>query len=103
MVKRSTERPHLTNVLKTVAYQTESDPFELIHSHYSRVEDEGRSDALQDTADIEPTDDQLRTRLPPLNSPHRSRALESLCNAPNKTNTLSPGAKLQTHLCGRLS
>src|SRR6266566_1359416 len=98
MVKLSTERKHLTNVLKMVAYQTESDLVELIRPHYSRVEDEGRTFiqmALQDTADIEPTDDQLRIRLAPLSSPHRSRVLESLCEALNKTNTLFPGTQLQ--------
>jgi hypothetical protein len=79
----STERKHLTNVLKMVAYQTESDLVELIRPHYSRVEDEGRTFiqmALQNTADIEPTDDQLRISLAPLGSPHRSRVLESLCD-----------------------
>ncbi len=81
-----------------VAYQTESDLVELIRPHYSRVEDEGRTFiqmALQDTADIEPTDDQLRIRLAPLSSPHRSRVLESLCEALNKTNTLFPGTRLK--------
>ena len=53
--------------------------------------------ALQDTADIEPTGDQLRVRLAPLSSPHRSRVLESLCDALNKTNTLFPGSQLQMH------
>jgi len=100
MMKLSTERKHLSNVLKMVAYQMESDLVELIRPHYSRVEDEGRTFiqmALQDTADIEPTDDQLRIRLAPLSSPHRSRALESLCDALNKTNTLFPGTRLQMH------
>src|SRR5947207_1475039 len=98
MVKLSTERKHLTNVLKMVAYQTESDLVELIRPHYSRVEDEGRTFiqmALQDTADIEPTEDQLRITLAPLSSPHRSRVLESLCVALNKTKTLFPGTLLQ--------
>jgi hypothetical protein len=39
MMKLSTERKHLTNVSKMVAYQTESDLVELIRPHYSRVED----------------------------------------------------------------
>jgi len=98
MVKLSTERKHLTNVLKMVAYQTESDLVELIRPHYSRVEDEGRTFiqmALQDTADIEPTEDQLRITLAPLSSPHRSRVLEALCETLNKTNTLFPGTQLQ--------
>jgi len=100
MVKLSIERKHLTNVLKMVAYHTESDLVELIRPHYSRIEDEGRTFiqmALQDTADIEPTGDQLRIRLAPLSSPHRSRVLESLCDALNKTNTLFPGTQLQMY------
>jgi DNA-binding CsgD family transcriptional regulator len=100
MVKLSTERKHLTNVLKMVAYQMESDLVELIRPHYSRVEDEGRTFiqmALQDTADIEPMNDQLRIKLAPLSSPHRSRVLESLCVALNKTKTLFPGTLLQMH------
>jgi hypothetical protein len=98
MVKLSTERKHLTNVLKMVAYQMESDLVELIRPHYSRIEDEGRTFiqmALQDTADIEPTGEKLRVRLAPLSSPHRSRVLESLCDALNKTKTLFPGTRLQ--------
>ena len=100
MVKLSTERKHLTNVLKMVAYQTESDLVELIRPHYSRVEDEGRTfiqTALQDTADIEPAEDQLRITLAPLSSPHRSRVLEALCETLNETNTLFPGTRLQMH------
>jgi hypothetical protein len=67
-VKLSTERKHLTNVLKMVAYQIESDLVELIHPEYKRVEDEGRTfiqTVLQDTADIEPKVDQLRITLAP--------------------------------------
>jgi hypothetical protein len=98
VVKLSTERKHLTNVLKMIAYQMESDLVELVRPYYKRVEDEGRTliqMALQDTADIEPTDDLLRITLAPLSSPHRSRVLESLCQVLNKTNTLFPGTQLR--------
>ena len=97
VVKLSTERKHLTNLLKMIAYQMESDLVEWVRPYYKRVEDEGRTliqVALQDTADIEPTDDQLRITLAPLSSPHRSRVLESLCQVLNKTNTLFPGTQL---------
>ncbi len=97
LVKLSTERRHLTNVLKMIAYQMESDLVELVRPHYKRVEEEGRTfiqTALQDTADIEPTDDQLRITLAPLSSPHRSRVLVSLCEMLNKTDTLFPGTQL---------
>jgi DNA-binding CsgD family transcriptional regulator len=100
VVKLSTERKHLTNVLKMIAYQIESDLVELVRPYYKRVEDEGRTFvqmALQDTADIEPTDDQLRITLAPLSSPHRSRVLEALCVTLNKTNTLFPGTQLPMH------
>jgi DNA-binding CsgD family transcriptional regulator len=100
VVKLSTERKHLTNVLKMVAYQIESDLVELVRPEYKRVEDEGRTfiqTALQDTADIEPVDDQLRIMLAPLSSPHRSRVLDALCEALNKTNTLFPGTRLRMH------
>ena len=106
VVKLSTERKHLTNVLKMVAYQIESDLVELVRPSYKRVEDEGRTfiqTALQDTADIEPTDDQLRITLAPLSSPHRSRVLEALCAALNKTNTLFPGTQLRMYYSVALS
>src|SRR5207237_2490842 len=81
VVKLSAERKHLTIVLKMVAYHMESDLLELIRPHYKRVEEEGRTfiqAALQDAADLEPTEDQLRITLAPLSSPHRSRVLEAL-------------------------
>jgi DNA-binding CsgD family transcriptional regulator len=98
MVKLSTERKHLTNILKMVAFQIESDLVELIRPHYKRVEDEGRTlvqTILQDAADIEPGEGELRIALVPLSSPHRSRVVESLCAALNKTNTMFPGTQIQ--------
>lgn len=83
-----------------VAYQIESDLLELVRPHYERTEDEGRTliqMALQDTADIESTNEQLRITLAPLSSPHRSRVLEALCEMLNKTNTLFPGTRLQMY------
>jgi hypothetical protein len=98
VVKLSTERKHLTNVLKMVAYQIESDLMELIRPHYKRVKEEGRTfiqTALQDAADLEPTQDQLRITLAPLSSPHRSRVLGALCQALNETHTKFPGTELE--------
>jgi len=100
VVKLSTERKHLTNVLKMVAFQIESDLVEMIRPHYKRVEDEGRTlvqTILQDTADIEPAQGELRITLAPLSSPHRSRVVESLCQALNKTNTMFPGTQLRMY------
>jgi len=100
VVKLSTERKHLTNVLKMVAYQMESDLLELIRPHYKRVEEEGRTfiqAALQDAADLEPNQEQLRITLAPLSSLHRSRVLEALCQALNQTHTKFPGSELEMH------
>jgi DNA-binding CsgD family transcriptional regulator len=97
-VKLSTERKHLTNILKMVAFQIESDLVEMIRPHYKRAEDEGRTlvqTILQDAADIEPAEGELRITLALLSSPHRSRVAESLCQALNKTNTMFPGTQLR--------
>jgi len=97
-VKLSTERKHLTNVLKLVAYQIESDLVNLIRPHYARAEEEGRTliqTALQSSATLEPTDQQLRVTLSPLSSPHRSQALAALCEHLNKAETCFPGTDLR--------
>ena len=95
-VKLSTERKHLTNVLKMVAYQIEGDLVELIRPHYARAEDEGRTliqAALQSAASIKPTKNELHVVLSPLSSPHRTKAIAALCEALNQTETHFPGTK----------
>jgi len=98
LVKLSTERKHLTNVLKLVAYQIESDLVSLIRPHYARTEDEGRTliqPALQYTAALEPTKDELRITLSPLSSAHRSQAVAALCETLNKAETTFSGTDLR--------
>jgi transposase len=97
-VKLSTERKHLTNVLKMVAYQIEGSLVELLRPHYSRTEDEGRTliqTALRSSATIDPTAQQLRVTLAPLSSPHRSEAIALVCNTLNQTETTFPGTNLR--------
>jgi transposase len=97
-MKLSTERKHLTNVLKMVAYQIEGGLVELLRPVYPRTEDEGRTliqTALRSSASIEPTEEELRVTLAPLSSLHRSRAIASVCEALNKTATTFPGTKLR--------
>jgi hypothetical protein len=97
-MKLSTERKHLTNVLKMVAYQIESRLVEQLRLHYARTEDEGRTliqAALRGCAAIQPTLNELRVTLAPLNSPHRSAALRLLCDDLNKTTTAFPGTNLR--------
>jgi len=96
-VKLSTERKHLTNVLKMVAYQIEGDLVELIRPHYARAEDEGRTliqAALQSAASIKPTKTELHIVLSPLSSPHRSKAIAALCEVLDRAETKFPGTRL---------
>ncbi len=98
LVKLSIERKHLTNVLKLVAYQIESDLVNLIRPLYARAEDEGRTliqTVLQSTATLEPTDQELRIILSPLSSSHRSRAVAALCENLNTAETRFPGTNLR--------
>jgi hypothetical protein len=98
VVKLTTERKHLTNILKMLAYQTESNLLDLLRPHYARADDEGHTliqTALLSSAAIEPTQDELRITLAPLSSPHRSRAITALCESLNATNTEFPGTRLK--------
>lgn len=100
VVKLATERKHIMNVLKMVAYQIESDLLNMIRAHYARAEDEGRTlvqSILQGAASIEPEGKRLRVTLAPLSSPHRTRAAAALCEALNKTETAFPGTGLTLH------
>lgn len=100
VIQLATERKHLTNLLKMVAYQAESDLVRLVMPHYRRTEDEGRTfvqNALATAGDIEVGTDQIRVHLEPLSSPHRTRALVALCDHINETRTCFPGSPLRLH------
>jgi len=97
VIKLSTERKHLTNVLKMIAYQAESDLFRAVAPHYKRAEDEGRTllhAAFASSADLEVTPTELRVTLAPQSSAHRSKAIAALCDALNATATTFPGTLL---------
>jgi transposase len=90
------EKKHLTDILKMVAYQAETDLLGLIRSDYARSDDEGRTliqSILNSAGDIEVTDNELRITLNPLSSPHRSKAARILCEKLNAMNTVFPGSK----------
>jgi len=98
VVKLAAERKHLTNLLKMVAYQAESDLVRMVAPHYRRTEDEGRTliqSALASAADIELGEAELRVVLVPLSSPHRTRAIAALCDDLNATVTRFPGTNLR--------
>jgi hypothetical protein len=100
VVRLSTERKHLTNCLKMVAYQAESELARLVGEHYHRAEDEGRTliqTALASAADLIVTETELRVVLAPLSSAHRSRAIAALCGELNTRAVHFPGSKLRLH------
>lgn len=82
VVKLAPEIKHLTNLIKTVAYQAESELLRMLAPHYCRVADEGRTliqSALCTAADLEVTETELKITLASLSSPHRTRAIAALC------------------------
>jgi transposase len=104
VVKLAPEIQHLTNIVKMVAYQAESDLFRAVAPHYRRADDEGRTliqSAMAGSADLEVTETELRVTLAPLSSPHRTRAIAALCETLNQSNTAFPGSALRLHFAVR--
>lgn len=104
LVKLATERKHLTDLIKMLAYQAESDLLNLLQPHYRRAEQEGRTllhKLFTATGDIHVTDDELRITLAPLRSPHRTRAVQSLCELLDQTATVFPGTRLRLRFAVR--
>jgi hypothetical protein len=94
----SPEKKHLTDVIKMVAYQAETDLLALIRPYYARADDEGRTliqNALTSSGDLEVTDTELRITLNPQSSPHRTKVVRKLCEQLNTTNANFPGTKLR--------
>ena len=97
VVKLATERKHLTNLLKMVAYQAESDLLALLGPHYARVEEEGRTvlhELFRAAADLHVTPTEIQVTLCPLSSPHRTLAIEAICAALTESATQFPGSRL---------
>ena len=104
VVKLATERKHLTDIIKMVAYQTESDLLALLRSHYARVDQEGRTllhELFATAGDIRVTDRELQITLAPLSSPHRTRAAQALCEMLDQNATIFPGSRLRMRFAMR--
>jgi transposase len=100
VVKLAPERKHLTNLIKMLAYQAESDLLRLVVPHYRRAGQEGRTllqSALASAADLQVTETELHVTLAAQSSPHRTRAIAALCDQLNQTKTLFPGSRLHLH------
>ena len=104
LVKLATERKHLTDIIKMVAYQVESDLLALMQPHYARVDQEGRTllhELFATAGDIRVSDSELNITLAPLSSPHRTRAAQALCESLDKTATTFPGSRLRIRFAVR--
>jgi len=98
VIKLATERKHLSNIIKMVAYQAESELVAMLKPHYARAEEEGRTlvhELLQAAADLDVTDSEVRVTLHPLSSPHRTLAAKALCEQLDATATIFPGSRLR--------
>jgi hypothetical protein len=104
VVKLATERKHLTDIIKMVAYQAESDLLALLRPHYARVDQEGRTllhELFATAGDIRVSDSELNITLAPLSSPHRTLAAQALCEILDKTATTFPGSRLRIRFAMR--
>jgi len=104
MVKLATERKHLTDIIKMVAYQVESDLIALLRPHYARVDQEGRTllhELFATAGDIRIRDSELHITLAPLSSPHRTRAAQALCEMLDQTATIFPASRLRIRFAMR--
>jgi transposase len=98
VVQLAAERKHLTDVIKMVAYQAETDLVRRITPHYHRADDEARTlihSALANAGDITVTDTELRVTFAPLSSPHRTAALAALCAELDALAPRFPGTRLR--------
>jgi hypothetical protein len=104
VVKLATERKHLTDIIKMVAYQAESDLLALLRPHYARADQEGRTllhELFATAGDIRVSDRELHITLAPLSSPHRTRAAQTLCAMLDQTATIFPGSRLRLRFAVR--
>jgi hypothetical protein len=104
VVKLATERKHLTDIIKMVAYQAESDLLALLQPHYARADQEGRTllhELFATAGDIRVGDNELHVTLAPLSSPHRTHAAQALCQTIDQTATIFPGSHLRMRFAVR--
>lgn len=104
VVRLATERKHLTDIIKMVAYQAESDLLALLRSHYAQADQEGRTllhELFAAAGDIRVADSELHITLAPLSSPHRTHAAQALCQILDRTATIFPGSRLHIRFAMR--
>ena len=96
-----TEKKLIADTIKMTAYQVETRLLRMLGEHYCRTDDEGRTllqAAFQSTARIELREEELYVELAPQSSPHRTKAVETLCTELNAMGTKFPGTYLHLKL-----
>src|SRR5437899_5913776 len=104
LVKLATERKHLADIIKMVAYQVESDLLALLRPHYARADQEGRTllhELFATAGEICVGESELHITLAPLSSPHRTYAAQALCEMLDQTATILPGSRLRIRFAVR--
>jgi transposase len=104
VVRLATERKHLTDIIKMIAYQAESDLLALLRLNYAGVDQEGRTllqELFATAGDIRVSESELNITLAPLSSPHRTHAAQALCEILDKTATIFPGSRLRIRFAMR--
>ncbi len=100
IVQHETERNTITQLIKVVAYRSESCLASIIEPFFSRHDDEARAflkAVFRLPGDIIPDDEshQLRVRLYGLSNNRSQQALIALCNCINQQQATYPGTELR--------
>jgi len=88
----------LTTTLKLTAYEVETQLLERIRPHFRPQAKEGRKlivAALRSPGSLRLVPGQIRVKLAPQSSPHRTRAVAKLCESLNELKPIYPGTELQ--------
>jgi hypothetical protein len=99
-----TETRRVGDVFKMLAYRAETALVSLVRPHYPRTEQEGRTliaSALQSSGSLVVTSDELQVTLDPMSSPHKTRAIQVVCDRLNERPTMFPGTTLRLRLAVR--
>jgi transposase len=98
VIKLAYEKKHLVDIIKMVAYQAESELFALTGKSYRRADDEGRTllhEIFNAKADLRVKNNELAITLHPLSAPHRTEAVQKMCQTLSDTETCFPGTQLR--------
>jgi hypothetical protein len=98
--KLATERKHLDDIIKRIAYQAESDLLALLRPYYARADQEGRTllhELFATGGDTRVSNSELQITLAPLSSPHRTHAAQALCEKLDQTATTYPASHPRIH------